>query len=199
MELPSYAKPDFIATGETLALLFAERHASNLRYVPRLKGWIVLGPDGKWRPDNTGLALDLAGTLCRDVGAYLPVKDRIKIEATKTVTQIVYRSKTMRCMVGDELDIHVDRSRDPISQWISECCIVDPQVTTRIAVLYPAWQYWALPRGVTVGFKRELSANLISREGMVARKFRGTRVIRGIALKKHETITPTPHDQAIAA
>jgi hypothetical protein len=191
MELPVYAQPDFIATGETLALLFAERHASNLRYVPRLKGWIVLGSDGKWRPDNTGLALDLAGTLCRDVGAYLPVKDRVKIEATKTVTQIVYRSKTMRCMVGSDEDICIDRSKDPVSQWINDCCIIDPQATTRVAHLYPSWQYWALPRNVTVGFKRELSKNLISREGITARKNRGNNVIRGIALKKQEIITPT--------
>jgi putative DNA primase/helicase len=58
--------PEFSA--EALALLFAERHARDLRYVAKWGHWIHL--DGaRWREEGTLLVFDRARAICREAAA----------------------------------------------------------------------------------------------------------------------------------
>jgi putative DNA primase/helicase len=76
--------PEF--SDEALALLFARRHADDLRYVAVWGQW-MLWAEPIWQADDTLRAFDLARAVCRSVSALAPADKRIGtgIASAKTV------------------------------------------------------------------------------------------------------------------
>jgi hypothetical protein len=200
--LPTYAHPSWLPTGEAMAEEFAIRYHDRLRYVPELKSWIVKGDDGKWRVDRTNLALDLAGHMTRDISAGLvDPRLRMRLEATKTVTQVERRARSLRVMVGHIEDIDVDYSKDPVSLWLQDCCTVNSQTSTPLGKLYVSWAQWAVSHGVYRGTKVELSNELVRRKGITRRKSRMISVIRGLQVNQMDVeqapIAPLPSHRGV--
>jgi putative DNA primase/helicase len=78
-----------IFSEEALALKFASRHASNLRYVALWGKWYCY--DGKrWKPDETRNAFSLARNLCREVaGEINKLKEAKAIASAKTRAAVI--------------------------------------------------------------------------------------------------------------
>ena len=77
---------DISATEDAMALEFAERHASHLRYVAAWSRW--LGYDGTcWSHDDTLHVFELARVICRETAATCP-KPASAITSAKTVAAV---------------------------------------------------------------------------------------------------------------
>ena len=83
------AEDDPLSSSSTdaIALRFADRHASDLRFVANWGQW--LRHNGSyWRHDNTLLARDLARDVCRVCAEEFDYKTAVKIESAKTISAV---------------------------------------------------------------------------------------------------------------
>ena len=72
---------------DAIALRFADRHASDLRFVAKWGQW--LRHNGRqWRHDDTLLARDLARDVCRVSAEEFDYKTAVKIESAKTISAV---------------------------------------------------------------------------------------------------------------
>jgi len=97
--VPAYMLPEFQITTEAVASEFAKRHANRLRYVREFGEWMVF-TGGRWKMDRTGRAVDLAGTLCCEIGKERP-KDRKKVEMWGFVSAVEQRARTLAKLAID--------------------------------------------------------------------------------------------------
>ena len=75
------------SSDDAIALRFADRHASDLRFVANWGQW--LRHNGRqWRHDNTLLARDLARDVCRVCAEEFDYKTAVKIESAKTISAV---------------------------------------------------------------------------------------------------------------
>ena len=104
-----YAPPAF--SDESLALMFAERHESNLRYVAKWGSWMQW--DGtRWGFDETLRAFSLSRAICREAAAACSLqqqhKTAVTIASAKTVAAIERLAKADRVLSAT------------VEQWDSE-------------------------------------------------------------------------------
>ena len=93
---------------EAIALVFAERHAADLRYVAAWSRWLRWD-DTRWQFDDTLHAFDLARRVCRETAAACP-KRRFVIASAKTVAATVSLARADRRLAAtvDQWDADVD-------------------------------------------------------------------------------------------
>jgi len=98
--------PEF--SDEALALLFAERHANDLRYVEGWRKWLAW--DGKrWRFDNTLHAFDRARFICREASSQAnDPRVRMAVASAKTVTAVDRLAKSDRRLAATTEQWDVD-------------------------------------------------------------------------------------------
>lgn len=101
--------------------------------------------------------------------------------------------------VRDATDEYFE-SEDTFALWISECCIIDPNVSERTSELYMSRKVWADRRGEHVGTMKAFSQNLKDR-GYEQHRLGSTghRGFRGIAVLREDMFRdadggPGPHD-----
>lgn len=63
---PKYVPPDF--SDDALALIFADCHADELRYVAKWSVWLSWD-DARWQVDDTLAVFDRARAICREAAA----------------------------------------------------------------------------------------------------------------------------------
>ena len=96
--------PEF--SDESLALQFAERHQSDLRYVAVWNKWL-LWTGTHWRFDDTMRVFDLSRAICREVSAKCNKPNVAKsIASAKTIAAVVSLSRADRALAAtvDEWD-----------------------------------------------------------------------------------------------
>ena len=93
---PSQARPPAFSD-EALALLFAERHALDLRFVAAWGKWLSWTGDDHCKFDDTIYAFDLARRICREVAAGCnKAKIATAIASSKTVAAVERLAKADR-------------------------------------------------------------------------------------------------------
>jgi putative DNA primase/helicase len=95
-------------TEDGLALLFAARHARDLRYVAVWGKWLQWDVT-RWRIERTYRVFDMIRRVCREAAAYLPAKQiklRAIVAAARTVSAIERMAKADRSIaaVDDQWD-----------------------------------------------------------------------------------------------
>jgi putative DNA primase/helicase len=99
------------AAEDSIALLFAERHASRLRYVAAWGWW--LSYDGScWVRDETLHAFDLARAICREIAADCE-KAANAVASAKTVAAVERLAKADRRLAATA------------SQWDADCALLN--------------------------------------------------------------------------
>ncbi len=134
-----------------LARAFAVVHEQRLRYAARRRQWMAW--DGtRWRPDDTGLALDLAGELCRtaaDVAATempeklgLRVVERLGAPAASAAVERLARTDRLLAASPERFDAEPDLLNTPAGILDTRTGDVTPHrpdaYMTRIAAVAPA-------------------------------------------------------------
>ncbi|MCK6451113.1 MAG: hypothetical protein L6R19_09710 [Alphaproteobacteria bacterium] len=134
-----------------LARAFAVVHEQRLRYVARRRQWMAW--DGtRWRPDDTGLALDLAGELCRtaaDVAATempeklgLRVVERLGAPTASAAVERLARTDRLLAASPEQFDAEPDLLNTPAGILDTRTGDVTPHrpeaYMTRIAAVAPA-------------------------------------------------------------
>jgi putative DNA primase/helicase len=82
------------AAEDAIALLFAERHTDDLRYVAMWGRWLSFDAT-LWRPDDTLHAFDLARAICREIALECD-KAASAVASAKTVAAVERLAKADR-------------------------------------------------------------------------------------------------------
>jgi putative DNA primase/helicase len=85
---------------EAIALRFAERYADNLRFVAAWAKWLTYDA-GRWRIDETGLALDRARALCRQVAQEAKARIAPGIASARTAGNVLTLARADRRLAAD--------------------------------------------------------------------------------------------------
>ncbi len=137
-------------TDEALALRFAERHASDLRYVSPWGRWLFWDAN-RWRIDDSLLAFDHARTICRETSAECN-EPRVasNIASAKTVAAVERLAKADRRLAAtvDQWDVDIWALNTPQGVVDLRTGILRPHETTdfmtRRTMVSPAgeWENW---------------------------------------------------------
>lgn len=71
----------------------------------------------------------------------------------------------------------------PLSEFLSECCVIDPDAYTDQHLLYNLWLGWGRERGVRTGTKSKFKQRLLTTEPRVSEKIIQTPVGRSLRFK----------------
>ena len=88
------------SSDDAIALRFADRHASDLRFVAKWGQW--LRHNGRqWRHDDTLHARDLARDVCRVSAEEFDYKTAVKIQSAKTISAVELLARADSAPRGD--------------------------------------------------------------------------------------------------